>query len=122
MIAIPIFILSWLSASVATGSVMEGFHTAAEIFLYWSIGTTVLSFVASLGSVINITLRDGPIGCLLMAALCTIGFIFWNLAGIGAAYMLTLGGVWILGGLVLWVISIIAQTIFAFLTNQIMDD
>lgn len=93
MIAILVFLFAWLGGGVATGSVSAGFHAAAVVFLWWSCFWTFIMFMAAITGQIKFT-----------------SFLCWGVLGAVAAYCLTLGGgQFIALGVVLWIISVVAE-------------
>lgn len=95
MFAIPIFFLTWLGGGVATGSISAGFHTAAVVYLWWSICWTVIWFVGAIFDEIKFAY-----------------LLFWNGLGLAAAFCLTLGGTeFIVVGIIFWIISVIVESL-----------
>lgn len=92
MFAIPIFLLTWIGGGMATGSVSAGFHAAAVVFLWWSCIWTAAWFLAAILDEIKLA-----------------SFVFWCGLGLAAAYCLTIGGWFIVLGIVLWIVSVIAE-------------
>lgn len=98
MAALPIFLLTWLGGYIATGSMADGFHAAAWIFLRWSLFWTIIMFAAAIFDEIPFS-----------------SLVFWGGLGVAAAYCLTLGGGWFIAlGVVLWIISVIAEVLTIF--------
>lgn len=93
MIAILVFLFAWLGGGVAIGSMSAGFHAAAVVFLGWSCLWTLIMFMAAMTGQIKFT-----------------SFLCWGVLGAVAAYFLTLGGgVFIVLGVIFWIISIVSE-------------